>query len=110
MKQYVIDQLREPDHALMEKYLKEHGEPTALSEIFWIDLPRELYTSVQEDHGNCHPYYFAVNLSWTQVAFEFLIRSRQLMRCSCMGYASREQRDHIMDFADRMLEDLRIKV
>ena len=110
MKQYVIDQLRESDHVLIEKYLNDHGEATALNEIFWINLPHELYTSTQKEHQNCQPYYFAVNLSWTAVAFEFLIRSRQVMRCGCIGYATREQRDHIMNSADRMLQDLGIKV
>ncbi len=110
MKQYVIDQLRETDHKLIHEYLQKHGETTSLREIFWISLPEELYSATQKEHKACHPYYFAVNLSWTQAAFEFLIRSRQIMRCACIGYASREQRDHIMGFADDMLETLGIKV
>lgn len=110
MKQYVIDQLRESDYILIKDYLRRYGEPTVLNEIFWVHLPVELYTSIQRDHKGCRPFYFAVNLSHTQVAFELLVRSRQVMRCSCIGYASQAQRSHILDFADRMLADLNIKV
>jgi hypothetical protein len=39
-----------------------------------------------------------------------LIRSRQILRCSCIGYADKRQRDYILGFADRMLEELGIKI
>ena len=43
------------------------------------------------------------------VRFEFLIRSRETMRCTCIGYATRQQRDFILAFADRLVEDLAIR-
>jgi hypothetical protein len=33
----------------------------------------------------------------------------QPMRCSCIGYASRGQRDFILAFADRLVEDLALR-
>jgi len=110
MKQYVIDQLRESDYDQIADYLDKHTEKTALEGIYWVGVPRELYSAVQLEHTGCHPYYFAVNLSHRQVAFELLIRSRQIIRCNCIGYAGREQRDYILRFADDMLNQLDIKI
>ena len=42
--------------------------------------------------------------------FLLLIRSKQVLRCSCIEYATPDQREHIIRFADRMLEDLGIKI
>jgi len=39
-----------------------------------------------------------------------LIRSKQVLRCSCIEYATPDQREHIIRFADRMMEDLGIKI
>ncbi|NLJ26505.1 MAG: hypothetical protein GX433_00625 [Deltaproteobacteria bacterium] len=110
MKQYVFDQLRESDHDLINEFLHKNADKTMMSEIFWVNLPEDLYTPVQKEHSKCHPFYFAVNLSKNSVAFEFLIRSRQILRCNCIAYATPAQRDYIMEFGDRMLEDLKIKL
>jgi hypothetical protein len=110
MKQYVIDQLRESDYHRIADYLKENLECTALDGIYWMNLPEHLYGETQRQHTECQPFYFAVSLDRTQVAFEWLIRSRQALRCSCLAYANAQQREHIIHFADAMLEKLNIRV
>jgi len=110
MKQYVIDQLRWNDYEGVKGYLDARGQKTAMEGVYWIGLPESLYTTVQNEHPRCHPYYFAVNLSFDRVDFELLIRSRQIMRCDCIAYAVPEQRDYIIGFADEMLERLKIKI
>lgn len=110
MKQYIIDQLRESDFHLIRGYLKENADPTIMEGIYWVDLPEELYTDVQKAHKDCQPFYFAVNLHRDYVGFEWLIRSRIAFRCQCIGYATRDQRNYIIDFADRMLDDLNIRI
>lgn len=110
MKQYVVDQLRESDYFRILDYLKEKAEATEFEDIFWVLLPEEMYSDVQKEHAQCRPFYFAVTVTYKQVEFELLIRSRQVMRCSCVGYANRKQRDFILDFTDRMLEELEIRL
>lgn len=112
MKQYVIDQLRESDYYRIRDYLDEQAEKTVFEEIYHVELPKELYTEIQSAHSDCQPFYFAINLNRNKLALaiEWLIRSRQTLRCDCVGYASREQRDHIIHFADGILEQLGIKV
>ncbi len=110
MKQYVIDQLRESDYYQIMDYLNESATQTALEGIYWVNIPRELYTPMQVQHTQCHPFYFAISLDRNQLSCEWLIRSRQTMRCSCIAYASPEQRDFIIKFADDILEKLGIKL
>jgi hypothetical protein len=110
MKQYVIDQLREIDHEKILEFLRKNAEPSEFDDVFWVALPPALYSDTQREHEQCAPFSFAINLSLNKVDFELLIRSRQVIRCSCIGYARGKQRDYIIDYADRMLEELRIKI
>jgi hypothetical protein len=110
MKQYVIDQLRESDYQKILEFLQKNAEASEFGDIFWIMLPEELYSDTQTEHQQCKPFCFAVNLSFKQVDFELLIRSRRIMRCNCIRYADKKQRDYLIDYADRMLEDLNIKI
>jgi len=110
MKQYVIDQLRETDYEQILEFLGKKAERVVLGDIFWMILPEEMLSEVQKEHEACRPFYFAVHLTRSHVEFEFLIRSQQIMRCSCVGYADRKQRDYIIDFADGMLNELKIKI
>jgi len=110
MKQYVIDQLRELDYEKILEFLKKNADASEFGGIFWVMLPVELYSDIQREHKQCHPFCFAVNLSFKQVDFELLTRSRRIMRCTCISYADGKQRDYIMDYADRMLEELNIRL
>jgi hypothetical protein len=110
MKQYVIDQLRESDFDLIQAFLDENAEKTVMGDVYRIELPKALYTPMQLEHDKCHPFYFAVDLNRQQVAFELLIRSLQVLRCNCIGYATSEQREYIINFADQMLEKLGLRL
>jgi hypothetical protein len=110
MKQYVIDQLRESDYYQIREFLDRSAEATDLEGIYRVELPPHLYSETQREHGPCHPHYFAISLDWNAIAFELLIRSRQVIRCNCIAYATPQQRQYILDFADRMLDELKIKL
>ncbi len=110
MKQYVIDQLRTSDYDQIQGFLERNTESTGVEGVYWVSLPPELYSETQSEHSKCHPFYFAVNLTWNDVAFELLIRTRQVIRCNCIAYATQRQRDYILDFADHMIEELKLKL
>lgn len=110
MKQYVIDQLRPQDHQLVKAYLDEKAEKAVFEGLYWVDFPEDLLTTLQAGHESCHPFYFAVNLSEEKVEFELLVRSRRIIRCNCIAYATPAQRDYIIRFADEMLENLDLLV
>ena len=110
MKQYRIDQLREEDYYKLLNYLHDNADHTAMEEVYWVNLPDELYDTVQKQHIDCQPFYFAINLSFTSINFEWLIRSRERIHCNCIQYATKSQRDYIINFADNLLKELEIKL
>ena len=110
MKQYVIDQLREKDFHKLEDYLDGNTEAGDLPGIYWVPLPETHYEKLQQEHSDCQPFYFAINLDRQHISFELLIRTRSRLRCGCIQYASQEQRDYILNYADGLLEKLNLMV
>jgi hypothetical protein len=110
MKQYVIDQLREPDYEAILDYLDKNALKTVMEGVYRVEIPEDHYTQVQLDHVDCRPFYFAVTLDPRHVAFELLVRSLERLRCNCIAYATPRQREFILHFADNMLEELGIRI
>jgi len=109
VKQYRIDELREEDYYKLLDYLRENADHSPMQEVYWINLPEELYSDIQKEHKECQPFYIAVNLSFKSISFEWLIRSRQKLHCKCIQYANKAQRDYIIDLADSIFEKLGIR-
>jgi hypothetical protein len=110
MKQYVIDELTEADYLRIRDYLQEHLESSMIEGIYWVNLPEPLHNATQLQHIECRPFYFAINLSREHIGFEWLIRSRQTLHCPCIGYADAAQREHIIAYADALMEKLHAQV
>ena len=109
MRQYMLDEIVRNDIPRLREYLNQHAVAAGLEGIWWVDLPEDLLSPEQFSHRNCQPFRFAVEMGDNFVRFEFLIRSLKTMRCSCIGYATRQQRDFILAFADRLVEDLALR-
>jgi len=109
MRQYMLDELRRVDMPRVREYLGDHAQASGLADIWWVDLPEDLLSPEQFEHHDCRPYRFAIELGDDFLRFEMLIRSRNTMRCSCIAYATRGQRDFILAFADRLVEALGLK-
>ena len=109
MRQYQLDEISRPDIPRIRDYLQEHALASSLEGIWWVDLPEDLLSPEQFAHPDCRPFRFAVELGDDFVRFEFLIRSAKTLRCSCIDYATRQQRDFIMAFADRLVDDLKLQ-
>ena len=108
MKQYVIDQVREGDFLKLEDYLNSNVEAGDLPGIYWVPMPEPLHEGLQQEHTDCQPFYFAINLDGQSISFELLIRTRTRLRCGCIQYANQEQRDYILNYADRLSEKLEL--
>ncbi len=109
MKQYVIDELRPADQKALRIYLEDHYGPAALGSIYWIPIDSGLLTSVQAQHRQCQPHYFALDLAQDQVACELLVRTKNSVRCSCMAYATIKQRNWLIELIDTIFNRLEIK-
>ena len=108
MKQYVIDEFRPGDHYKIRKYLDEAYGPAELGAIYWVPLGGEVLTEIQREHADCQPFYFAIELEEDQLIIEMLVRTKNRIRCACIGYASNDQRIWIMDLVDAIFEKLDI--
>ncbi|WP_022664176.1 hypothetical protein [Desulfospira joergensenii] len=110
MKQYQIDGLRLEDYHRLKEYLDQHLDSAPVGGIYWLEIERKLLTPIQTDHKECGPHVFALMLEETFLSCEFLVRIKKNIKCDCMGYATREQRDWLMDQVDGLLEKLSIHI
>ena len=114
MRQYLLDEIARNDLPRVREYLKERATASSLDDIWWVDLPEDLLSPEQFEHRECRPFRFAVEVGEPQVGdsfvrFEMLIRSREKLRCTCIDYATRQQRDFILAYADRLVTDLALR-
>ncbi len=108
MKQYVIDGLSLKDYTALKEYLDKHLDTAPIGGIYWLELDRETLTPEQAAHTDCHPHVFALMLEESYLSCELLVRIKTNIKCDCMGYATKEQRDWLVDWADAVLEHLSI--
>ena len=108
MKQYVIDGLSPQNYQTLKEYLDKHLETASVEGIYWLELDREVLTSVQSTHESCGPHLFALMLENTYLSCELLVRIKTNIKCDCMGYATKMQRDWLIDQTDAILETLSI--
>jgi hypothetical protein len=109
MRQYVIDELSPLERDNLDSFLKRTLKPGPMTGIFWLELPDDLYAQAQQEHRECGPFYFAVDLDQKRLCFEFLVRSTTNLHCTCIAYATTAQRQFVLDFIDRMLDEERIR-
>ncbi len=103
MKQYVIDELKPDEHERLQGRLNACCGPAELEGVYWLSLDASLYTETQAAHRDCQPFYAAIRLRPKSIAIEFLIRTRNRIRCDCMAYATAEQKAWLIQSLDDML-------
>jgi hypothetical protein len=81
MKQYVIDEIRPEDHHKIEQYLDASYGPVEMGGIYWVPIAAEVLNEV---------------------------RTKNRIRCACIGYASGDQQIWIMEVVDAIFEKLDI--
>jgi hypothetical protein len=106
MKQYIIDELRLEDYEKVKIFFDNNLKQTSFAGIYWLPLSDDLLTDNQKEHDNCKPFYFALALSQNQISCELLIRTQNTLQCSCIEYATKKQRDWLIQYIDSMFEDL----
>ncbi len=107
MKTYVLDELSREDIARVRRWLSERADLSGVADLYWVNFQADLLSETQFAHQECQPHCFAVELGEDSVRFELLVRSRTNHRCrACQVYATPQQRQFILDFADGMVAEL----
>ncbi|MBW2661092.1 MAG: hypothetical protein JRD93_03670 [Deltaproteobacteria bacterium] len=109
MKQYIIDELRSTDYKKVRAYLDENFESSSMDGLYWIPLDQEMLSDIQAEHTECQPFYFAIDVEPEVMSCELLVRSKNIIRCNCIGYATELQRNWIIQVIDAIFEKLEIK-
>ncbi|MFO8049504.1 MAG: hypothetical protein R6U29_10770 [Desulfosudaceae bacterium] len=108
MKQYVIDELRPSDYDRLKSFLDNEFGPSSMGGIYWIPLPDDLLTETQASHNDCRPFFFIADLDKTRLSLEFLVRTRNSIRCSCIAQATPPQREWLIRYIDTVFDELDI--
>lgn len=109
MRHYVIDELSFLERDNLESYLKRTLKPGGLEGVSFLSIPPDLLGPEQIGHDDCGPFFFSVILEPSSLRFELLVRSVSTMHCSCIAQATSAQRQFVLDFADRMLNEEMIR-
>jgi hypothetical protein len=109
VRSYVIEELL-PEHVRrLCLHLEREGYKGPIEDIYWFELPRELYTEAQHEHaGECGPYVLSLEAGGSWIKLELLVRARNRLRCSCIAYATPQQRARFIDWLDSVLRNLDI--
>jgi hypothetical protein len=105
MRQYLVDELSFFERDNLDSYLKRTLKPGPVSGVYWLEVPSDLLAAAQAAHPDCGPFYFSVVLEQAELRAEFLVRSSHRMRCACIAWATPAQRQFLLDFVDKMLEE-----
>jgi hypothetical protein len=112
MRTYLIEDFLPEQLVRIRQQLAELGLSGSLDGIYYLPVPQDLLTDEQrEHHSECGPYIFAMEApDETSLKLELLVRAQGKLRCSCVMYATPQQRAYIMDFLDSFIRDMDISV
>ena len=110
MKQFVIDELRPADFEKLKTYLDDTLGAGSIDGLYWLQIAEAVYTDLQNDHEECQPFYFAIDLESDRVMIELLVRTKNRVRCDCITYATETQCLWLMQQMDAIFEKLEIKL
>lgn len=109
MRSLVLDELRPPDVQALRERLAKTLIASRLPDVFWLEMPPDLLTPEQTAHQEqCGPFRAALVLEENELRLELLIRTHASLHCTCTAYASKAQRDFLLSFLDRLVEELGI--
>lgn len=115
MRTYLIEDLEDEDFKKVMDAFEELNLRGPLDGIYYLPMPEELLQQEQKDHlGECGPYFMALEfidgISENQLKLELLVRARHKIRCSCVTYATPEQRKHMIEYLDQFIDELEVSV
>ena len=110
MRSLMLDELAPWEISAVKDYLAEQAEFSGVADLYWLNLPRELWADRQRRANNgCLPgaesYRLAVETGGSWVRFELLVRSETLANHGS-DLVTAEQALFVLEWADRMARQL----
>lgn len=93
----------------IREVLLNRARVSGIDDVFWMEIPEDLLSPIQNQHRDCKPHVFAVVLGESWVRTELFSKSLSRMRCECQHYGSAKQIQYALGWIDKMLEELRIR-
>jgi hypothetical protein len=109
MRQFLVDEIARRQQEDIEAYLKEKALPSGLEKIYWLEIPPDLLSPIQWEHHDCGPHYLAIEVGKDFLKFEYLVRSRNRLRCDCVQYVTSVQEAFLLNFAHTLIRELDLK-
>lgn len=106
MRSYQIDEFTPEQIETIIQRFTDKGYASTIPQLFQIPLPDDLMEAEQKEHAaQCGPFYMALETGRDWIRLEFLVRARQILRCSCVASATKTQRDYMMEYLDTTLKE-----
>ncbi|MEW6263772.1 MAG: hypothetical protein AB1641_11920 [Thermodesulfobacteriota bacterium] len=109
MRQVLLDELTRTDVARLKDFLARNAAASGMEGLYWVDLTPELLDPRQVRETADQPFCFAVEVGDDWAKFEFLIRSRHNLRSPGTRYANQAQLIYILDYSNRVIEELGLR-
>ncbi len=110
MRSLLLDELAPGDMDRLLEHLGRTLQVSGLPDVFWLEMPEDLLTPEQADHrDSCGPHRVAVVVEEDSLRLELLVRAQESLRCACTAYATTAQRDFLIDYLDRLIEELGLR-
>jgi len=115
MRSYLIEDLVDKDCQAIVAAFEELGFRGPIDDIYYLPLPAELLQREQQEHlEECGPYFMALECikkeDENSLKLELLVRGRKKMRCSCISYATPDQRAHMLEYLDQFIDELEVSI
>ncbi|GAB6058172.1 hypothetical protein [Desulfonatronum parangueonense] len=111
MRSYLIDELNSTDMQRLLPFLESQGLKASVDGMYWLQIPDDLLSPEQAQHAEeCGPFVCSLETGQDWFKVELLVRGRGKLRCSCIAYATPNQREWILDQVDETLSRLEIPV
>lgn len=109
MRQLLINELSREEAGRVVEFLQTNARAGGVEGLYWLMIPEALWGEAQVGHDQCGPFAFAVEAGDDFVSFELLVRSESNLHCGCTCYPTLDQRDYLLAFMDRLVQEQAIR-
>lgn len=112
MKQYVIDDIREPEMRRLQAWCGENLAKSCFADVFWLYLDEAVLSDIQLAHTECHPLYFSVTLEAEagRLVIDMAVRTAHSMHCACMDFIDLRQFAWLDNYINSLFAELDIRI